>query len=334
MKYALAIMFVFLGYGSMAQTPIELTKMGNEKMKEGNSLGAVKDYTSAIEQDPSFALAYLGRGAVYAELETMDEAILDLDKAIALDSNLSEAWFNRAYIHVVQKQYAQALKSYNKFLILEPNDPYGYLARAEVNTYLGNSSNNKSDLNEFLNRAGATFDDKLAIAEVSLQLADTMRCLKALDDCLRISPERADLYAMRGEIYKSLGQYEWALRDLSTALVQEDNHEIYFSRSEVYAATGNYDLAINDAQSATILAPQMAYYHFELGNYLLQAGMYDDAVDAFEKTSTKGFDDPGILYYNLGLALYNSGKKTEACGAWSKAKGQAYDLLKKYCTAD
>jgi len=63
----------------------------NQKMKEGNTLGAIKDYTAALDLNAELVDAYYGRGSVYAELLMHDMAVSDFNKAIELDSNLARS---------------------------------------------------------------------------------------------------------------------------------------------------------------------------------------------------------------------------------------------------
>ena len=53
--------------------------------KKGDKAGAIEEYKAAIEQDPSYAMAYNNLGETYGELERYDEATQALEKAVSLD---------------------------------------------------------------------------------------------------------------------------------------------------------------------------------------------------------------------------------------------------------
>ena len=67
-KQTLLLILLGIGISAQSQSAAEWVVSGNSKMEEGNMLGAIKDYSAAIDLDPKMAEAYLGRGSVYGEL--------------------------------------------------------------------------------------------------------------------------------------------------------------------------------------------------------------------------------------------------------------------------
>ncbi len=116
------ILSILLSNWSNARTAEQWVKSGNDKMEEGNMLGAIKDYSTAIEINPAFAEAYLGRGSVYGELLAYPEAIKDINNALLLKPTLPEAYFNRGFINYMTGDYNSAIKDFNKYLSLRPDD--------------------------------------------------------------------------------------------------------------------------------------------------------------------------------------------------------------------
>jgi len=55
--------------------------MGNTKVKKKDYLGAINDYSKAIELEPDFAEAYFNRGLTRIFLDDMEGGSLDLSKA-------------------------------------------------------------------------------------------------------------------------------------------------------------------------------------------------------------------------------------------------------------
>ncbi len=60
-----------------------------------NFLGAISDYTRAIEIDPQSAVSFNNRGNAYESHGEPDKACRDFDRAIELDKNLFDAYLNR-----------------------------------------------------------------------------------------------------------------------------------------------------------------------------------------------------------------------------------------------
>lgn len=109
-------LLIFLVKTGYAQSAAEWVQSGNNKMEEGNMLGAIKDYTSAIGIDPNYAEAYLGRGSVYGELLSFPEAYNDINSALSLKPTLVDAYFNRGFLYYLTRDYNNALKDFNRYL--------------------------------------------------------------------------------------------------------------------------------------------------------------------------------------------------------------------------
>jgi len=128
---SLIVLLVCLPTLVFAQTAEEWIESANKKMSEGNSLGAIKDFTAAIALDDTKVDAYYGRGSVYAELLMYDEALGDFNKALELDSTMALIYFNRGVVYNAKGYKSLALNDFSKYCDMRPNDPQGYLARAE-----------------------------------------------------------------------------------------------------------------------------------------------------------------------------------------------------------
>jgi tetratricopeptide (TPR) repeat protein len=92
---------------------------------------AFKDFTRAIEIDPTRADGYAGRANTLNKLGRYQEALKDYDQAIEIDPKLANAYVNRgsAYSHL--GQYEKAIADYEKGLALDPkiDDAPGFIDR-------------------------------------------------------------------------------------------------------------------------------------------------------------------------------------------------------------
>ncbi len=76
--------------------PFLLTVLGQIETAQGNLMAARKAYDSALEQAPSLAVAWAGRGALAFEEGDVRTSVSDLTQAIELEDG-AEVRFNRAY---------------------------------------------------------------------------------------------------------------------------------------------------------------------------------------------------------------------------------------------
>jgi tetratricopeptide (TPR) repeat protein len=58
---------------------------GLEEMSDGNYNRAIAHYNKAIDRDPKYAFAYIGRGDAHRANGDLDRAISDYDKAARVD---------------------------------------------------------------------------------------------------------------------------------------------------------------------------------------------------------------------------------------------------------
>ena len=82
--------------------------MAKERLE--NYQGALTDYDKAIQLNPDYANAYLGRGTAKRNLGDYQGAIVDYNKAIEPNSNYDTAYYNRgiAYQRLNERQRALA----------------------------------------------------------------------------------------------------------------------------------------------------------------------------------------------------------------------------------
>ena len=77
------------------QTAQDFLKDGNVKMDKGDRVGAMADFSKAIEIDPKITVAYILRGIARQSNGELADAIADFSKAIELDPNEAVAYVNR-----------------------------------------------------------------------------------------------------------------------------------------------------------------------------------------------------------------------------------------------
>ena len=89
---------------------------GNNKLRAGDLNGALKAYSDAIDLDPTCAIFYANRAAVYTKLagtENLELAIADCQESVALDPGYVKAYsrLGLAYYHLGRYEEAVRLSS-------------------------------------------------------------------------------------------------------------------------------------------------------------------------------------------------------------------------------
>jgi tetratricopeptide (TPR) repeat protein len=81
---------------------------------------AIRDFTRAIEIDPSNPEAYNNKGLYFSEKGTIDSAMIFLDKAIAMKPEFHQAIYNKGNTFAKANNFPAAIEQYNKALELKP----------------------------------------------------------------------------------------------------------------------------------------------------------------------------------------------------------------------
>jgi tetratricopeptide (TPR) repeat protein len=97
-----------------------LINRGVVKHQMGDYLGAVMDYSKAIELVPDSALAYNDRGLSRIKLMHLEEAIGDFTEAIALNPTGAGSYYNRGIAFALRKDYEKAIRDFERAAALDP----------------------------------------------------------------------------------------------------------------------------------------------------------------------------------------------------------------------
>ena len=107
MKKSLFIVSILLLFSTVADAQLSFKERrqmsraynaGLENIYSQNYIAAITDFTKCLDFDENYAIAYMQRGRVKAELGQMEEALQDLDMAISKDRELGEAYFYKGYL--------------------------------------------------------------------------------------------------------------------------------------------------------------------------------------------------------------------------------------------
>ena len=82
---------------------------------------SLSDYNQAIKLDADMVWAYMGRGAVWVQMDEPDRAISDFDRAIQLDPKLAIAYGDRGIALLYRGREAEAKTDFDRCLALDPD---------------------------------------------------------------------------------------------------------------------------------------------------------------------------------------------------------------------
>ncbi|HEY4876075.1 MAG TPA: tetratricopeptide repeat protein, partial [Puia sp.] len=146
---------------------------------------SIRDYTSAINLNPTNLYAYGGRGNSYYGKRKYDSAFSDYNRWVIGEPNNGFGYYSRGNIYLAKKMYDSAIQDYTKTISINPRPRDAYVGRATCFT------NKKS------------FD---------LSIQD-------LNAAINIDSTFINAYNARGLVYMSMGEYELAVNDYKKAIL-------------------------------------------------------------------------------------------------------------------
>ena len=226
-----------------------------------NNLGeqqkALDDYNKAIELDPSYAFAYNGRGNVYRGFGERQKALDDYNKAIELDPSFAYAYNGRGNVYSDLGEQQKALDDYNKAIELDPSYAFAYNGRGNVYRGFGERQKALDDYNKAIE-----LDPSFAYAyngrgNVYSDLGEQQKALEDYNKAIELDPSFANAYNGRGIIYYDLGEQQKALEDYNKAIELDLNYKFaYRNRGLLYSKLGNLEAAVKDYTQAIQLDPK------------------------------------------------------------------------------
>jgi tetratricopeptide (TPR) repeat protein len=134
-KGLFVLVMLFLTLNSYGQVGMDVYKIGEQKYKKGDFIGAIKDYTIAIEmENPIYKVAlrsyYYWRGMAKQKLEDHRGAIEDFTNAIvAVPEESDFIYSSRGGSKGKLKNYTGAIIDFSKAIEINPKEGLYYVGR-------------------------------------------------------------------------------------------------------------------------------------------------------------------------------------------------------------
>jgi tetratricopeptide (TPR) repeat protein len=125
--------------------------------------------------------------------------------------------------------------------------------------------------------------------------------IAACDNWIRQEPKNAVAYANRGEIYRSIGDYEHAIRDFTQAIKLDPKYALpYDRRGLTYYQKGLFEHAMTDFEKEIKLNPEYGPTYNNRGLVYEAKGDRDRAFAGFDQAIKLNPNGAGPAYSNRG----------------------------------
>ena len=353
--------------------PINLLQIASDYYNNSHYEEALNTYQNAFKDNPKLknnAMILTNMGTVYSDLGSIDKAIEYYTSSIEIDSSYLLAYSNRSYEYTNLKMYNEAEADFNAVIDLAPNNPNSFTNRAAYFHWIG--ENNKA-LMDYKKAYEIDIKDKQVLLQIAIEYQLTNQFEKAIEtylEYLKFYPTAKGInnnlaiiysnldehkkaliyinkefkldaspgnYTVRGSIYLDLGNllenndlnyYDKSLQDLTKAIelgknkyddiVDADDSELkiskglsiyqalYEARIQFFISTNQYELAINDINVSIKLDNFNPDNYYKLFYIFKEQGKYFDAYLHINNCIDKAeIADRPFRIYTLGYDEIN-----------------------------
>jgi TonB family protein len=99
--------------------------------------------------------------------------------------------------------------------------------------------------------------------------------LADLSEAIRLAPDNSNFYSVRSTVYEDLGLFENAVEDLSLPVRANGSHHDYARRGQLYFKLENYENALKDYTEAIRLKPEYSDHYTVRAEIYRKLGKFD-----------------------------------------------------------
>ncbi len=258
---------------------------GVAKYNLDDLLGAEQDFSSAIEINPVYTMAYQYRAITRARLGNYDDALSDFHQAIELRPDIPGSYYSRGVTLLLSGQYEKAIGDFDRFIRFESKVSDAYINRGTCYLFL----------------------------------KDTVQAMENYDKAIRTNRENPDGYNRRGSVFMSRKMYEQALSDFNSAVACDTAYiPSLFNRALVYSEMNRPARSLEDWDRIIGIDSTSSVSYFNRAIVRAEVGDLNRALDDYNKVAFYSPDNV-LVYFNRALLLTRLGELEAAEDDYSRA---------------
>jgi tetratricopeptide (TPR) repeat protein len=282
---------------------------------------AVIAFGEALEIDPKFAPAYLGRALAYEAINPKADIEGELSYAIDYDPYFVDSYLARAKIRIKHGNPEGALEDLSDAESLFPDHPMIYVLRAQAYLELGDPVVALEDALHAHELDLTSLPAYLALSQVYLALQDNQQALNYVQTYLLFVQDDAEGWAVKAQADYEMGNLDQALNacSLGTAANSENAPSWYYC-GLIHIETGEPRTAVNDLVKAVNLDLLNFDYSIALAKALWADERLDGAIRQYKSAESIAANagQLAIVYYYRAQVYELASNMTQARLDWGR----------------
>jgi tetratricopeptide (TPR) repeat protein len=196
---------------------------GKIEMKNGNLDRALVHFSTAINYNPSFAIAYHNRSICHQLLEDYEMAKEDLNKAVTLNGSIAMFHFTKDRLNASLGENHSVLSNYEEAISLGGNYDEVMVNYSRLLKGLGEYQEATINLNKALDSGLPKVEYNLNKANLHFVYGEYLDAIEYYNQYLADYPDDIDVLYNRGLSKVMLRRYDSGCEDISTSLNESDD---------------------------------------------------------------------------------------------------------------
>jgi tetratricopeptide (TPR) repeat protein len=286
----------------------------------GDPQSAVIAFNKALDINPRFAPAFLGRAFAYQAINPKAEIEGELNYAIEYDPYYVDAYLARAANRIKNGNPQGALEDLLAAESLFPDNPMVSVLRAQADLEMGVPAIALEDALHAHELDTTLLPAYLTLAQVYLALQDNQQALNYIEIYLRYIQNNADGWAVKAQTEYQMGNFEQTL-DACTRGEQanEENAPSKYYCGLLHLQNGDARTAVNELVDALNLDPANFDYSIALAKALLADERISTAILQFKNAESIATTDAqrAMVYYYRAQVYEQLGNTSLESQDWS-----------------
>lgn len=285
----------------------------------GKYQDAVRAYERALNANPEFAPAFLGRALAYVKIDPSAQIEGELNYALKYDPNYVDAYLERARVRIENNNPSGALDDLAAVDKLVAGQPMMYVLLAQAYLEL-------NDKNSALQAAQVGYQlDKTSLpayftlAKVYLAMNHSQQAIEYIDQYLAFTNTDAEGWAIKAQAAFQLGNFVQALDAcnqgiLANAAVAEN----WYYCGLIHLDQGDARTSVNELVSAVNADPKNFAYNIALGKALWADERPTQAAQQFDGAELVAVNERQLaeVYFNRARVRMQATNLTQAQEDW------------------